>query len=248
MTIVDEGDIAALRVIGQIVARCLKLMAESMRPGMTTAELDAIGERYLAEQGATSAPRATYDFPGTTCISVNEEVAHGVPGDRKLARGDLVNIDVSGERDGYWADTGGSFPVEEMLPHLHHLCETTRRALNAAMRNASAGKPLRGIGKAIETQASAAGFSIVRNLCSHGVGRALHEEPEFIPGYDDPKERRMLHYGQVITIEPFLTTGDSWVDTADDGWTLFNRAGSRSAQYEHTLVITNGRPLVMTVA
>jgi methionyl aminopeptidase len=248
MTIEHEHDIEALRAIGQIVARCMQTMAAAMRPGMTTAELDLIGERFLAEHGATSAPRATYDFPGTTCISINEQVAHGVPGDLVLVRGDLVNIDVSAELDGYWADTGGSFPVGDITAKLHHLCDTTKRALNSAMRIASAGKPLRGIGKTIEKQAKSAGFSVVRNLCSHGVGRALHEEPEFIPGYDDPKERRTLKYGQVITIEPFLTTGDSWVETADDGWTLFNRPGSRSAQYEHTLVITNGRPLIMTLA
>jgi methionyl aminopeptidase len=248
MTIDHERDIEALRVIGQIVARCLRHMAQAMRPGMTTAELDEIGARFLTEHGATSAPQATYDFPGATCISVNEEVAHGIPGDRKLECGDLVNIDVSAELDGYWADTGGSFPIGEIPQQLAHLCETTKRALNAAMRNATAGKPLRGIGKAIEKQARSAGFSVVRNLCSHGVGRALHEDPEYIPGYDDPKERRTLRYGQVITIEPFLTTGDSWVETADDGWTLYNRKGSRSAQYEHTLVITNGRPLIMTLA
>jgi len=248
MTIEHERDIEALRAIGQIVARCLQTLGGAMRPGMTTAELDAIAERFLAEHGATSAPRATYEFPGTTCISVNEEVAHGVPGDRKLALGDLVNIDVSAELDGYWADTGGSFPLGEVPAKLHHLCDTTKRALRSAIRHASAGKPLRGIGKAIEKEARGAGFSVVRNLCSHGVGRALHEEPEFIPGYDDPTERRLLREGQVITIEPFLTTGDSWVETADDGWTLFNRPGSRSAQYEHTLVITKGRPLIMTLA
>lgn len=247
MTIVDDGDIAALQTIGQIVARCLQHMAKSMRPGMTTAELDDLGTRYLAEHGATSAPRATYDFPGTTCISVNEEVAHGIPGPRTLVAGDLVNIDVSAEREGYWADTGGSFPLGEVAPRVHHLCETTKRALTSAMRSACAGKPLRGIGKAIEKEARGAGFNVVRNLCSHGVGRALHEEPAYIPGFDDPKERRTLKAGQVITIEPFLTTGASWVETADDGWTLFNHPGSRSAQFEHTLVIMKGRPLIMTL-
>ncbi len=248
MTVEHERDIEALRVIGRIVARCMRLMADSMRPGMTTAELDRIAERFLAEHGATSAPRATYDFPGTTCISVNEQVAHGVPGERVLALGDLVNIDVSAELDGYWADTGGSFALGEIPAHLQHLCATTKRALNSALAKASAGKPLREIGRTIEKQAKAAGFTVIRDLCSHGVGRALHEDPEFIPGYDDPKERRTLRLGQVITIEPFLTTGNSWVETASDGWTLYNRAGSRSAQYEHTLVITKGRPLIMTLA
>ncbi len=248
MTIEHESDLEALRSIGQIVARCMKVMAESMRPGMTTAELDEIGQRYLSEHGATSAPRATYDFPGTTCISVNEEVAHGVPGERVLCAGDLVNIDVSAERDGYWADTGGSFPLGLVPAEWRRLCASARRALDSAMSKARADRPLRGIGRAIEQEATSSGFSIIRNLGSHGVGRALHEAPAFIPGFDDPRERRTLKYGQVITIEPFLTTGDEWVETAADGWTLYNRAGSRSAQFEHTMVITRGRPMIMTLA
>lgn len=247
MTIGNEAELAALQTIGRIVARCMQHMAKSMRPGMTTAELDDIGARFLAEQGATSAPRATYDFPGSTCISVNEEVAHGIPGERKLAAGDLVNIDVSAELDGFWADTGGSFPLGEVSPAIHHLCGTTKRALDQAMKGARAGKPLRGIGKAIEREAKGAGFKVVRNLCSHGVGRALHEEPAYIPGYDDPKERRLLKEGLVITIEPFLTTGSPWAETSHDGWTLSTGHGSRSAQYEHTMVITQGRPLIMTL-
>jgi methionyl aminopeptidase len=248
VTIEHERDIEALKRIGRIVATCLKQMGGALEPGMTTAELDGLGAAFLAEHGADSAPQITYDFPGTTCISVNDQVAHGIPGALRIEKGDLVNIDVSARLDGYFADTGGTFEVPPYAPTTRKLCMATRRALADARGAARAGAPLNRIGRAIERRARRAGFGIIRDLGSHGVGRALHEEPSHIHGYYERRDRRQLREGQVITIEPFLTTGPPHVVEAADGWTLLNAPGARSAQYEHTMIITRSKPIVVTLA
>lgn len=247
MSIESEADLIALRKIGRIVANCLQTMGKALEPGMTTRELDEIGRKYLELHGARSAPQLTYNFPGTTCISVNEEAAHGIPGDKILRASDLINIDVSAELDGYFADTGGSFIIPPETDLKRNLCLATKRALKAAMKEASAGKFINGIGRAIELEARRSRLSVIENLGSHGVGRALHEEPGFIPGYYDPKDRRVLKEGQVITIEPFLSTGAREVFDTGDGWTLATNKKHLTAQYEHTMVITKGQPLIMTL-
>lgn len=215
---------------------------------MTTAELDDIGRELLAGHGARSAPKITYDFPGYTCISVNEEAAHGVPGARVIEAGDLVNIDVSAEKDGYFADTGGSFVVPPANDLQRHLLHSTRLALDNACDEARAGRPLNRIGRAIQKVAKKNGLRILRDLCSHGTGRKLHESPAQIQGYYDPRDRRVLHDGLVMTIEPFLSTRSTSVTEADDGWTLVTEHGNLSAQFEHTMVITRGRPILLTLA
>lgn len=247
MSIETENDLIALRKIGKIVAQCLQYMGSKLEPGITTRELDALGEAFLESHGARSAPKLTYNFPGTTCISVNEEAAHGIPGARILAAGDLVNIDVSAELGGYFADTGGSFIIPPESSVKRNLCLATKRALDMAVRSAHAGQPLNIIGKAIEKEALRNNLSVIENLGSHGVGRALHEEPGFIPGYYDPKDKRILKENQVITIEPFLSTGATEVFEGGDGWTLLTSKRFFTAQYEHTLVITKGKPLIMTL-
>ncbi|MBX5459496.1 MAG: type I methionyl aminopeptidase [Steroidobacteraceae bacterium] len=246
MTIESDQDLQGLRSAGRVVALALATMRSSARAGMTTAELDAIGENILRAHGARSAPRVTYGFPGTTCISINEEVAHGVPGERVIQPGDMVNVDVSAELNGYFADTGASFIVPPSTPEKERLCRSTQMALEHAMEHAVAGGPLNAIGKAIEATAKRQGFRVIRNLGSHGVGRALHEEPSCILPYYEPRDRRRLHEGMVITIEPFLSTRARHATEADDGWTLKGPPGTFAAQYEHTLVITRGKPLVMT--
>lgn len=247
MSINSEKDLEGLRRIGRIVARCLRHMQSKLEPGITTAELDAIGGRFLAAHGARSAPKLTYNFPGHTCISVNEEAAHGIPGPRILKAGDLVNIDVSAELGGYFADTGGSsvIPPESKL-HLK-ICAVAKQALDKALLEARAGAKLNRIGHAIETEALAHGLTVIENLGSHGVGRALHEEPGFIPGYYDKSDKRILKENQVITIEPFVSSGAREVSENGDGWTLVTSPGIFTAQYEHTIVITKGRPLIMTL-
>lgn len=246
MTIETQDDVAALQRIGRIVSCVLHEMLEAAEPGMTTRELDALGEQLLERNGARSAPRLTYGFPGATCISINEEAAHGVPGDRVIRPGDVLNVDVSAELGGYFADTGGTRVVPPGDPRKTRLCHATRTALEQAMQQARAGRPLNGIGAAIQRTARAYGFKIIENLGSHGVGRALHEEPEHIPGYFDPADRRVLEEGMVITIEPFLSTRSRVVTEAADGWTLVGVQGNLSAQYEHTMIITRGEPIVVT--
>lgn len=247
MSIENENDLIALRKIGRIVAQCLQYMGSKLEPGITTLELDQLGQVFLEKQGARSAPQLVYNFPGTTCISVNEEAAHGIPGAKVLAAGDLVNIDVSAELGGYFADTGGSFIIPPESDLKSNLCLATKRALEMAMRAAYAGQPLNAIGKAIEKEALRNKLTVIENLGSHGVGRALHEEPDFIPGYYDPKDKRILRENQVITIEPFLSTGAREVFDAGDGWTLSTAKKFLTAQYEHTMVITKGKPLIMTL-
>jgi methionyl aminopeptidase len=246
MTIESHADVEALRRIGRVVAVVLDEMLDALEPGMTTAELDGIGAAALARHDARSAPRLTYDFPAATCISVNEEAAHGVPGARVIRAGDVVNVDVSAELDGYFADTGGTRVVPPTTPEKTRLCWATRRALAAAMDRARAGAPLGGIGAAIEQTARAHRLKVIENLGSHGVGRALHEAPDHSPGFRDPRERRVLREGMVITIEPFLSTRSRAVVEAADGWTLLTAPGNLSAQYEHTMIITRGAPIVVT--
>jgi methionyl aminopeptidase len=247
MTIETEQDVEALKRIGKIVSLTLQTMLDAARPGMTTRELDQIGERLLANYGAQSAPRLAYNFPGATCISINEQAAHGIPGDRVIRAGDVLNVDVSAELDGYFADNGGTIVVPPTTPQKTRLCHAARTALNEAMKAARAGQKISAIGAAIERTAKTYGFRVIENLGSHGVGRSLHEEPEHIPGYFDPSDPRILHEGMVITIEPFLSTKSRVVEEAADGWTLEGVKGNLSAQYEHTMIITAGAPIVVTV-
>jgi methionyl aminopeptidase len=245
MTARSPADIAGLRAIGRIVRAVFEQMKSAARAGVTTAELDTIGAAVLERHGARSAPKHFYDFPGATCISVNEEAAHGIPGARRLADGDMVNIDVSAELNGYVADMGESFVVGQATAAQQQLLEATRRAVGDAIAAMRAGRRLNVIGQAVEKVAAEKGYRIVRNLGSHGVGRSLHEEPSYIPVYD-PRDRRKLTDGLVLTIEPFLTTGEALVEQADDGWTLLCSRGAMVAQFEHTVIVTRSRPIVVT--
>lgn len=248
MTVEHDDDLSALTRIAGVVALARDTMLAEVRPGITTGELDALGRDVLRAAGARSAPRVAYRFPGWTCISVNDEAAHGVPSlTRHLHDGDLVNIDVSAELDGYWADTGASAAVGTVSTERARLLEATRAAQRDAMSAARAGRPLRTIGRAVERRARRAGFSVVEDLCGHGVGRHIHEAPD-VPGVEDRRDRTVLWEGLVIAIEPFLSTGATSVVTDDDGWTLRTPDGSVTAQFEHTVVVTHGEPLVLTAS
>ncbi len=247
MTISDQSDIDALRRIGAVVAEARDNMGARVAPGMTTAELDEIGARTLAKYGARSAPKLAYGFPGVTCISVNDELAHGIPSqERVLVEGDLVNIDVSAELDGYWADTGASFGVGRVKPRERSLLWATRQALADGMARARAGRPIREIGHAVEERAKRSGFHVVRDLCGHGVGRHIHEDPS-IPNVARDASNGLLWDGLVMTIEPFLTTSAKRVVEGRDGWTLRTPDRSRGAQFEHTMIVTQGAPIVLTL-
>lgn len=247
MSINSEKDLEGLRKVGKIVARALQYMQSKLEPGITTGELDTIGGKFLAAHGARSAPQLTYNFPGYTCISVNEEAAHGIPGAKIIKAGDLVNIDVSAELGGYFADTGGSALVPPESKLHQRICSVAKKALESAMLEARAGAKFNRIGHAVENIALQNGFTVIENLGSHGIGRALHEEPGFIPGYYDKRDQRILRENQVITIEPFISSGAREVFENGDGWTLVTNPGIFTAQYEHTLVITKGKPLIMTL-
>jgi methionyl aminopeptidase len=247
MSIDGQHDVDGLKLAGAAVAEARDTMASHVAPGVSTAELDAIGREVLRRHGARSAPQLAYDFPATTCISVNDELAHGIPSARLLCSGDLVNIDVSAELDGYWADSGASYSVGTVSARARNLLFTTRAALTDAMAEARAGAPIRNIGRAVERRAKRAGFRVVRDLCGHGVGRHIHEPPN-VPNTYDRRNRALLREGMVITIEPFLTTGASSIVEADDGWTLRTPDGSIGAQFEHTLIITHGEPIVVTAS
>ncbi|WP_284324729.1 type I methionyl aminopeptidase [Cypionkella aquatica] len=247
MTITHEDELDGLKIIGRIVANTMHAMAKAMKPGMTTRELDDIGRAFLDQAGAISAPEATYDFPGATCISVNEEIAHGIPGSRVLAEGDLVNIDVSASKNGFYADTGASFQLGRVFPEIDHLCRDGKRAMQIGIAEVSHGKPLANIGNAIGRFASARGYTLIRNLASHGVGRALHEYPEEIATWPS-RDTRRIHAGLVLTVEPFLSRGGRWADThAGDDWTLYAKPKAAVVQYEHTIVATERGSIIVTL-
>lgn len=248
MTIDTEEDLAQLKRAGRIVARALQAMGEALEPGITTQELDDLGRKLLEQEGARSAPEVTYNFPGATCISIAPDVAHGIPGPRRVEAGDLINIDVSAEIDGFFADTGASFQVPPGTARIERLCRDGRRALWTGIRSVKPGGRLSEIGRTIEAFATKNGYSLVRNLASHGVGRGLHEEPKEIPTWHEPRDRRTIAEGLVFTIEPFLSLGADWVEEIGDGWTLRPPGGEATVQYEHTLVATRRGPLVVTLA
>ena len=246
MTIESDQDVEGLRRVGRIVSLVLQRMLDTLEPGMTTAELDRLGAGWLEAEGARSAPQLAYDFPGATCISINEEAAHGIPGPRVIQPGDMVNVDVSAELNGYFADTGGTRVVPPVSPLKTRLCHATSMALDAALKAARAGTRLNAIGAAVEQVARRHRFKIIENLAGHGVGRSLHEAPESILGFHDPRDRRVLREGMVIAIEPFLSTHSTSVREAADRWTLLGMPGNLSAQYEHTVILTRGAPIVVT--
>jgi methionyl aminopeptidase len=248
MTIGSEDDLEKLKAAGRIVARTLTAMGAALEPGITTKELDDIGRALLEREGARSAPEITYGFPGATCISIGPDVAHGIPDDRKIAAGDLINIDVSAELDGYFADTGASFQVPPHDPKTQRLCRDGRRALWTGIRSVKAGGKLSEIGRSIEAFADKNGYSLIKNLASHGVGAALHEEPKEIATWHEPSDRRVIAEGLVFTIEPFLSLGGDWVEETGDGWTLRPTGRQPTVQYEHTLVATRRGPVVLTLA
>nr|MBN1229177.1 type I methionyl aminopeptidase [Anaerolineae bacterium] len=246
MVIQSDKELQALKRIGQIVAITLAEMREQVKPGITTGELDAIGARILAQHGSVSAPIAVYDFPGATCISLNNEAAHGIPGSRVIEPGDLVNIDVSAALDGYFADTAASIPVPPVSDLKQRLCDCALEAQQNAFAVARAGNKLSDIGRAVEMTATRCGFSVIRELPGHAIGRTLHEKPTVLNFYHPTSDRYVLPKGLVITIEPFLTTGARHIKEAKDGWTLLTTDNSLAAQYEHTIVITEGKPLILT--
>lgn len=248
MCIETEEDLQGMRAAGQVVRAALEAMRVAVEPGITTAQLDAIAARILEQHGARSAPQLVYDFPGTTCISVNDEIVHGIPSKRRvLAEGDLAKLDVTVERNGYMADAAITVPVGRVSARARLLMDCAEAAFDKALREVRPGKRMLDIGRAVETEVARQGFSVVRVLTGHSIGRTIHEDP-MVPNWADPAAREWLTDGLVITVEPIIAMGHGGCYESDDGWTILTEDGSLSAHFEQTLVVTQGRPLLLTAA
>jgi len=248
MSISTEDERTGIEQASNAVAIALKKMREYAKPGISTKELDDYGGQLLAQMGARSAPKLTYDFPGYTCISVNEVAAHGVPSaDMILKEGDLVNIDVSAELNGFWADNGGSFVLGEDLHGHGKLVEASKAILRKAISNIKGGVKISEIGRLIEAEAKKAGYTVIKNLTGHGIGRSLHEEPHEIANYCDRYNTARFRKNSVVAIETFISTKSTIADTQADGWTLIGNKGGFVAQHEHTIMVTGGEPVIFTV-
>lgn len=237
-----------MKRISEIVGITLRKMRQYANAGMSTRELDEYGAAILREYGARSAPNFSYGFPGATCISVNHEAAHGIPsGNVFLQEGDLVNIDVSAELDGYFSDNGGSFVLGNDIHQHNKLVDTSRRILMMAINRIKGGVRIADIGRFIETEARKDGFKVIRNIVGHGIGRKLHEEPFEIPCFYDRFNTTRFKKNSVVAIETFISTRASQVTEKGDGWTLITKDGF-VAQHEHTIIVTDTKPVILTKA
>lgn len=234
-----------MQAAGRAVRAAFESMLKACQPGISTQALDQVGAAELSRHGARSAPQMYYDFPGATCISVNHQAAHGIPGAQVVRDGDMVNIDVSANLGGYVADMGQSFVVGEANAEQQRICAAVQEAVDAAIAKVRSGRSLNVIGKAVQAVADREGYTIVENLGSHGVGASIHEEPSYVP-FDNPEETRTLTRGMVLTIEPFFSTGVQWVHEEEDGWTLSVPQGNLVAQFEHTIIVTDRGAVVVT--
>jgi methionyl aminopeptidase len=247
MSINGPEELAGMRAAGAVVRLMLEAMKEAVRPGITTAELDDVGAGVMRRHGAQSAPALVYGFPGVNCISLNDEAVHGIPGPRALEPGDLVKLDVTVEKDGFMADAAVTVPVGEVTEERRNLVACAERAFAKAMLVARAGYRVWEIGGVIEREVRRSGFSVIRDLGGHGIGRTIHEEPR-VPNYPDAEANQVLTEGLVITVEPIIAAGSGRAFVAPDNWTVITADHRPSAHYEHTLVIMKGAPMLLTAA
>lgn len=247
MSIKNESELNGMKMASEAVAFTLKAMKDYAQPGMTTKELDNYGAKVLDEFGAKSAPYLTYGFPGWTCISVNNEFCHGIPSDKKILKeGDLINIDVSAELDGFWSDNGNSFVLGEDINQYQKLVDASKEILHKAIYNIKGGVRISDIGYLMETEAKKRGYKVIKNLTGHGIGRSLHEAPSEIANYRDPYNQTRFRKNAVVAIETFISTLSTYAETLQDGWTMVGNKGGLMAQHEHTIVVTDGTPIILT--
>ncbi len=247
MSISKESELTGMKQVSEVVGTTLRLMREYAAVGMSTKELDEYGGEILKSYGAKSAPNATYDFPGYTCISVNKEVAHGIPSAKKILKeGDLINIDVSAELNGFWSDNGGSFVLGRDIHNYSPLVEASKEILKKAVYSIKGGVRIADIGQLIETEAKKRGFSVIKNLAGHGVGRSLHEEPENILNYRVKTNRERFRKNTTVAVETFISTKSTVALTLNDGWTLVGNKGGFVTQHEQTILITDKEPVILT--
>lgn len=247
MSIESYGQLVALKDVGRICHLALRAMANFVRAGVTTREVADVGAAVMRENGARSAPAMVYGFPGEICISVNDEAVHGIPSEREIQPGDLVKLDVTFEKNGYMADAAITVPVEPASEEARRLARCAERAFRQAMRVAKAERRVSEIGRAVEHEVRRSGFSVIRALTGHGIGRTIHEAPS-VPNYPDPFSRERLTRGLVITVEPIIAMGAGRSVTSADGWTERTVDGSLAAHFEHTIVITDQAPILLTAA
>lgn len=247
MSIESYAQLIALREVVRICHLALRAMADYLRPGVTTRNVADVGTKVMRENGARSAPSLVYGFPGEICISVNEEAVHGIPGSRVIRAGDLVKLDVTFEKHGYMGDAAITVPIEPIREDARRLVSCAERAFNAAMRAARPRHRINEIGKAVEMEVKRSGFSVMRSLGGHGIGRTIHEPPS-VPNFHDPAAVGRLTSGLVVAVEPIISTGNGQSFTGKDGWTEYTADGSLSAHFEHTIVITRRRPILLTSA
>lgn len=247
MSITKESELIGMQEASEAVAHTLKEMRNHAQPGMTTKQLDDYGAAILADFGAKSAPFLTYGFPGYTCISVNNEFCHGIPSDNRILQvGDLINIDVSAELNGFWSDNGGSFVLGEDINQHQKLIDVSKQILHKAIHQIKGGVRISDIGHLIETEAKKHGYKVIKNLTGHGVGRSLHEAPDEIANYRDRFNNTRFKKNSVVAIETFISTTSTYAETLEDGWTMVGDKGGFMAQHEHTIVVTDGVPMILT--
>jgi methionyl aminopeptidase len=243
VSIDSPDELAGLRAAGRVVAEAIREMARRVRPGVSTGELDEVAARVFARHGARSGPQLDYDFPGTTCLSVDDEAVHGIPGPRRLREGQLIKLDVTAELDGFYADACRTVPVGRVRPREQRLMAASQSALKRGMEAAVAGANVGRVGAAVNREVTRRGFSVIEELAGHGIGRKIHEEPD-VPNID--WDGPILTDGLVITIEPIIAAGESDVYMDRDGWTVKTYDRSPTAHFEHTIVITEAAPILVT--
>ena len=239
------AEIDAMAAAGDILVRCMSLLAGKVRPGVTTADLDAAAEKFIRSQGATPAFKGYRGFPGSICASPNQMVVHGIPGKFKLKKGDILSVDIGVVKDGWVADAARTFPVGEISPVAERLLTVTEESLFRAVEQCRPGNRLGDVSHAVQAHVEANGFSIVRSLVGHGIGRNMHEEPQ-IPNYGPPGRGIVLEEGMVLAVEPMVTAGRHMVRMGDDGWAIYSQDGSLAAHFEFTVAITAEGPRVLT--
>jgi len=247
MSITKEEELIGIKKASEAVASTLREMRNYAKPGMSTKELDEFGGKLLKDMGAKSAPYVSYGFPGWTCISLNNEFCHGIPSDKRiLQEGDLINIDVSAELNGFFSDNGGSFVLGSDTYHYQNLVDASKDILYKAISNIKGGVRISDIGLLIETEAKKSGYKVIKNLTGHGVGRKLHEAPDEIPNYRDKQNTGRFRKNSVVALETFISTTSTYAETMADGWTMIGNKGGLMAQHEHTILVTDGKPIVLT--
>ncbi|MFQ6007508.1 MAG: type I methionyl aminopeptidase [Candidatus Zixiibacteriota bacterium] len=242
-----KEEIEIMRRAGRIVAHTLDMVGESIRPGMTTAQLDKLIDEFLRSHGAIPAFKNYQGFPAAACISIDEEVVHGIPGDRVIKEGEIVSVDIGSIVDGYYGDSARTFAVGQVSSAKSRLMAVTQQALQAGIDKARKGNRLGAISAAVQKVAEESGYGVVRQLVGHGIGRTMHEEPQ-VPNFGVDNDGPILETGMVLAIEPMINMGTYEVKTLPDGWTVVTADGSPSAHFEHTVAITDDGPDTLTLS